>query len=427
MASAASRRDEILALASQVVATSGLTLSVKDIADACGILPGSLYHHFDSKDAILRELVARYRDDLDQVAARATDRSVVAGARPVLEEVMELGTEIAACAMRHRAALLVTLYEPLRGAGAAPTGSDVVQPPAAIHEAVLGVLRAGQAREELRDGPDLSLLSERICQSMFHHGVGHSSMTPGTRTMPGLRCRILLQGIASAPPDVDSLDRSAPIAAARRAVSTWEDDDGSDRSAHIVDVARTAFCRWGFRPTKMRDIAAAAGIGVGTLYRCYPAKGQLLTAVMARYGTARRTGWEAVLAARSGTVVERLDALAYVHIELIARFGAEFRILLSLLRERPGVLRQLGSTDAQRTQLKQMLVAGERAGELQLGHGSADLYSKCLYELIGATESTVGAGVEAAHTFARDTILAGAAVRTGPRIPGRVEAERLGP
>jgi Bacterial regulatory proteins, tetR family len=40
------RKTEILETAATLFASSGLRTSLKEIADACGILPGSLYHHF---------------------------------------------------------------------------------------------------------------------------------------------------------------------------------------------------------------------------------------------------------------------------------------------------------------------------------------------------------------------------------------------
>ena len=70
------RRDEILETASQLFASRGLRTSLQDIADACGIKPGSLYHHFDSKEAIVVELIRRYHGELDQIAEDA-----VAGCR----------------------------------------------------------------------------------------------------------------------------------------------------------------------------------------------------------------------------------------------------------------------------------------------------------------------------------------------------------
>src|SRR6202012_1291194 len=109
------RRTEILQTAASLIASSGLRTSLKEIADACGILPGSLYHHFESKEAIIVELVERYRADLDAVAAPALG-SIDADARPVEERVVALGSAIAAGAVRHRAALLLTLYDPPSGA-----------------------------------------------------------------------------------------------------------------------------------------------------------------------------------------------------------------------------------------------------------------------------------------------------------------------
>lgn len=53
-----SRRDEILAVAATVIAERGIKqATVRDIGEAAGILSGSLYHHFSSKDQIVLELL----------------------------------------------------------------------------------------------------------------------------------------------------------------------------------------------------------------------------------------------------------------------------------------------------------------------------------------------------------------------------------
>jgi len=52
------RRDEILAVAAKVFASRGIAAStVRDIADEAGILSGSLYHHFASKDQMVVEVL----------------------------------------------------------------------------------------------------------------------------------------------------------------------------------------------------------------------------------------------------------------------------------------------------------------------------------------------------------------------------------
>lgn len=54
----ATRRDEILSTAARVIAAKGFaSATVRDIADAAGILSGSLYHHFKSKDQMLVEIL----------------------------------------------------------------------------------------------------------------------------------------------------------------------------------------------------------------------------------------------------------------------------------------------------------------------------------------------------------------------------------
>ncbi len=55
---APSRRDEILAIAGKVIAERGIKdATVRDIGEAAGILSGSLYYHFESKDQIVLELL----------------------------------------------------------------------------------------------------------------------------------------------------------------------------------------------------------------------------------------------------------------------------------------------------------------------------------------------------------------------------------
>ena len=59
------RRQQILAIAAHLFATQGYTLTtVRDIADEAGILSGSLYHHFASKETIGREILLTFLDQL---------------------------------------------------------------------------------------------------------------------------------------------------------------------------------------------------------------------------------------------------------------------------------------------------------------------------------------------------------------------------
>ena len=60
-----SRRDELLRIAARLFAERGFkNTTVRDIADAAGILSGSLYHHFDSKEAMVDELLDTFQTEL---------------------------------------------------------------------------------------------------------------------------------------------------------------------------------------------------------------------------------------------------------------------------------------------------------------------------------------------------------------------------
>lgn len=58
-----SRRDELLELAAGMFAERGLrATTVRDIADRAGILSGSLYHHFQSKEEIIDDVLRNFLD-----------------------------------------------------------------------------------------------------------------------------------------------------------------------------------------------------------------------------------------------------------------------------------------------------------------------------------------------------------------------------
>ena len=62
---ASSRRAELLAIAAGLFAEKGFkNTTVRDIADAAGILSGSLYHHFDSKESMVDEILQTFQDEL---------------------------------------------------------------------------------------------------------------------------------------------------------------------------------------------------------------------------------------------------------------------------------------------------------------------------------------------------------------------------
>jgi len=97
------RREELLATAAEVFAAQGYNATtVRKIADAAGMLAGSLYYHFDSKESMLDEILSTFLDDL---WARY-DAVLAAGLGP-RETIEDLVTESFREIDRHRAAVAI--------------------------------------------------------------------------------------------------------------------------------------------------------------------------------------------------------------------------------------------------------------------------------------------------------------------------------
>jgi AcrR family transcriptional regulator len=402
-----SRRDEILGAAAKLFAASGVRTSLKDIAEACGILPGSMYYYFESKEALIAELVRRFEADLGQIARQA-ELSLDAGEPgPLDRQVIAFGREIASCAGRHLAVLLMTLFDPPAGAS-----GDLLRQTRetldAVHAAMGDLLDSGNAA--IRPPVVRALLAERLCESMFRHtvSVADYQLGPETRDLPDLRCRILLDGIALAPPDKAALDRSAAFVSVSNAIAGWRPCEGdNERMTRLLAGARSEFARQGYEVATLRQIAAAAGFNAGSVYRLFQSKHAMLEMIMDNFSRQRREAWLGIINS-SSTPLEKLDALLWLHIMLNEKFGEEIRIRFGFVREAPlGTRREENA--ALLREIARLLEEGIACGEFRPTSVSLDMYARCVNEALWTPESLLRKiGPQQAHTLARDTVLSGA-------------------
>ena len=102
------KRAEILAATSDLFAAKGYTgTSMRDIASDTGMLAGSLYYHFDSKEALAATMVRALRDDV----VAAAQRPAVPSDSPT-EAIRRFALDIADASARHPGALQVCLGVP---------------------------------------------------------------------------------------------------------------------------------------------------------------------------------------------------------------------------------------------------------------------------------------------------------------------------
>jgi AcrR family transcriptional regulator len=87
---ASERRDHLVKLAAELFARKGFqATTVREIAEEAGILSGSLYHHFDSKETIVDEVLATFLDDL--IARYRAALETGGDPRTVLSEMVRIG------------------------------------------------------------------------------------------------------------------------------------------------------------------------------------------------------------------------------------------------------------------------------------------------------------------------------------------------
>ncbi len=170
------RREQILDIAARLIARRGYSATtVRDIADEAGILSGSLYHHFSSKEAILQEILRNFMTGLlerfeEIVAEDGTPRVVldklVAHAFATIESQPDA----------------VGLYQNELSFLAKQPGFEFVQENSIrIEEIWLGQLQEGQRVGVFRDSLDAGIMYRFIRDAVwssvgwYRPGRGHTA------------------------------------------------------------------------------------------------------------------------------------------------------------------------------------------------------------------------------------------------------------
>lgn len=184
-----------------------------------------------------------------------------------------------------------------------------------------------------------------------------------------------------------------------------------DRPGEILAAALKCFLERGFAMTRMEEIGAAAGITAGTIYRYFPSKEALVTALVDRHADLEWSRGREVATAYQGSTARQLLLLLLNRWADHLERGPSAGLLTVLVREAamfPSVIEKYVS---------QLLEPGTLAIERVLRHG-IERGEFALLEIEAtarALASTVLGGVIWRETFA---------VHLAPLPPG-VEAPRL--
>jgi len=156
--------------------------------------------------------------------------------------------------------------------------------------------------------------------------------------------------------------------------------------ALFLDTAETLFVEVGYDAATMTAIAERANASIGALYRWFPDKAALGTALMARYGQEIEEHWTPVLAAAERTPTPEFAAMI---IDTTMAFVRE-KPAYFVLREAP-IKRSRGP--AARKNLREAFARAFRSRKPALSHDRAYLIANVVVDTIkgflaGAASST---------------------------------------
>lgn len=187
------RRRELLDTAAEVFAAQGYNATtVRKIADAAGMLAGSLYYHFDSKESMLDEILSAFLTELWE----GYDTVLAAGLGP-RETIEALVTESFREIDRHRAAVAIYQKES-RTLSVQPRFHYLSDSQVKFEKAWLGTLERGVADGVFRADLDIRLTYRFVRDTVW---VAASWYRPGGQHSPEEIARqylsMVLDGIAT--------------------------------------------------------------------------------------------------------------------------------------------------------------------------------------------------------------------------------------
>ena len=172
----------------------------------------------------------------------------------------------------------------------------------------------------------------------------------------------------------DAVDRGGTVAETRGATSerSVRRADAVRNRTSILEAAKQLVAEQG-ADVAMGEIARAAGVAVGTLYRHFPNKADLLAAVVNEYVEAladdAQDAWERVEAGRAEANQELLGFLERA-LEMIARSHAAKTVAQALGAEVEYAEPETRATEA----LGRLIEAGRASGRLRRDLTVSDLY-----------------------------------------------------
>jgi len=162
------RRAMILATAAEMFARKGIrSTTVREIADAVGVLSGSLYHYFDSKDAMVKDILMSFQD-----AIRTRYGEVLArdeGSAQALADLVLASLQVA----REQPDATAIYQNELQYLRETPRFKEVQAAASEVQRVWLGILERGVDDGSFRDDIAPRVFYRMIRDAVWLSGRGH--------------------------------------------------------------------------------------------------------------------------------------------------------------------------------------------------------------------------------------------------------------
>lgn len=200
----ASRRQMILAESARLFSERGISATtIREIADAVGLNSGTLYHYFDSKDAIVSEILRSFLTDL--VGSYKSALTSTGTARDRLELMVRVSLKVA---NQHPYATEIYQNE-FDNLGALPEYAEIAGAVESSHRVWFDVVDEGVRGGEFKSGIDVfefqRMMRECVFQSVRWH---RDTLAADIESITATVTSVFLDGFA--PERTGSSDATTP-------------------------------------------------------------------------------------------------------------------------------------------------------------------------------------------------------------------------
>lgn len=157
------RQAELLAIAARMFATRGFRgTTVRDIADEAGILSGSLYHHFDSKESLVDAILRSFLDGM-----LADYRAILEEGRPP-RATLERLVHASLAAMADNRSAIIIYQDEMRRFSELPRFAYLREATLEFRNIWIGVLEDGIRQGDFRKTIDKVLVYRLIRDAVWN-------------------------------------------------------------------------------------------------------------------------------------------------------------------------------------------------------------------------------------------------------------------